>query len=292
MSIYNHPELYAALFPPDAGLPEDVDAWFERALGGPPTSVVEPACGPADWLVRFAARGARVHGFDLSPKMVARARRTLRPYRGTARVADMRTVAPLGEPFDAALNLGGSVGHLASDADVGRHLKAMAGLLRTGGVYLVGLCVLSGRGRDETVDVLEETDPIAVGGGFAAVRMESVFRDHDRGVERIRNIVLSKGIRGVPPAFVDEYDLRLFRVRKLREMIRRAGFRLETVYDLTVSPRVEIPLRKDVGDVALMLRKVAPVSRRRSKKAGGRVSAGGASRTGASRAASRRGSRT
>jgi SAM-dependent methyltransferase len=90
MSIYDHPELYAALFPPDVGLPEDVDAWFARALGRAPESVVEPACGPADWLVRFAARGVRVHGFDLSPKMVARARRALRPWRGTARVADMR----------------------------------------------------------------------------------------------------------------------------------------------------------------------------------------------------------
>lgn len=255
MSIYDHPDLYAALFPPDDGLTDDVDVWIARALGGPPSSVLEVACGRGDWLRRFAARGSRVYGFDLSPVMVDAARINLSEWGGSVCVADMRRIVLNEDPFDLAINLGGSVGHLSSDLDLEAHLLSMAALLRPGGCYLLGLCVEDGVGLDSTLKVLMESDPVRVLEGFAAVRVESVFRDHTSGVERIRNIVLAKDVTGVPGPFIEEYDLRIFRSKILAEMLARSGFDVLAAYSLTEHPRSDIGLVPNAGDIALLLRR-------------------------------------
>lgn len=255
MSIYDYPELYAALFPPDDGLPEAVDEWVAGVLGAPPTSMLEVACGRGDWARRFAERGARVHGFDLSPVMVEAAERHLSSWGGTASVADMRDVTLSTPPFDVALNLGGSVGHLRSDVELAAHLQAMSHLIRVGGLYILGLCVRDGVGVETDVQMLLETNPIPVSGGFAAVRVESVFRDHNQGIERIRNIVLAKEVRDVPGPFIEEYDLRIFRSHSLAAMVESAGFKAVSAYSLTESPRRDVGLVSDAGDVALILQR-------------------------------------
>jgi hypothetical protein len=96
-------------------------------------------------------------------------------------------------------------------------------------VYLVGSASCPGKGSIRRSTSSKRPTLIPVSGGVAAVRSGERVPGSRPGVERIRNIVLTKGIKGVPPAFVDEYDLRIFRVRKLREMVRAAGFRIETV---------------------------------------------------------------
>ena len=49
-----------------------------ETLGRHPVSLVDPACGPGGWLLRFAVSGMRVAGNDLSAEMVEVAQRAVK----------------------------------------------------------------------------------------------------------------------------------------------------------------------------------------------------------------------
>ena len=105
---------------------------------------LEPACGTARHLRWLATHGHRGVGFDLSEAMIADARKRAER-AGLARridlfVGDMTDFAPrVKRPIDAAFNLINTIRHLPGDRAMLHHLGGVAGVLRPGGVYAVGL---------------------------------------------------------------------------------------------------------------------------------------------------------
>jgi SAM-dependent methyltransferase len=104
---------------------------------------LEPACGTGRLVIGLAARGYQVTGFDLSKPALGYLRRRLarrRLYAETfeAEMSDFR----LGRPIDAAYCTLGTFRHLLMEQAARGHLECIAGSLRPGGIYVLGLHLL------------------------------------------------------------------------------------------------------------------------------------------------------
>ena len=115
------------------------DAWLERieamarAHGLSGRRVLDVACGTGKSAAPLLARGYEVTACDISPAMVARARRRLGGDPGRVFVADMRSLPPSGR-FDLVTCLDDAVNYLLTDADLEAALRSFASALRPGGL--------------------------------------------------------------------------------------------------------------------------------------------------------------
>lgn len=109
---------------------------------------LEPCCGTGRFLRLLARRGSRVVGVELDAAVAAFANERLGPRvrtRARAVVGDMCRIDALvyprglGPPFDVAFSPHNSIRHVASPAELRRHLSAMAAVLRPRGIYVVGV---------------------------------------------------------------------------------------------------------------------------------------------------------
>ena len=257
-AFYQRSELYAAFFSPSDEMRGSVDRLVRKHLGRKPRRVLDPACGPGLWLEHFLRAGAEVAGSDLEESAVALAAKLL-PSRG-ARVAvgDMRRPPDeLGADFDCVINLDNSLGHLADYMDVAEHFASIRMRLAPRGVYIVGLAL---REDGDAIDtgVVFERGPVDIeGGGFAALRTESLGLQPRTRCERIRQITITANVKDTPAVIAEQYDLLTFTMEMLRDILTAAGgFEVLGCYDATDESLPAKPFRKRAGDVVLVLRKV------------------------------------
>jgi 2-polyprenyl-3-methyl-5-hydroxy-6-metoxy-1,4-benzoquinol methylase len=104
--------------------------WFERPAG---RSVLDIGCGVGRWSLRFAARGWRVTGLDLSPFMVESARQnaTALGLDCTFASGDVRA-HDFGTRFDLIFCVT-VIQHITDPLEAGRALANLAGHLQVGG---------------------------------------------------------------------------------------------------------------------------------------------------------------
>jgi SAM-dependent methyltransferase len=129
-------DLYDLAF--DWDVSEEVD-WLLQRLGPRCRSVLEPGCGSGRMVEGLARLGLDVCGIDVSPAMVAAARRRLAAAGISAEIvhADMRDF-DLGRRFDGAVCPINTLGHLRPP-DLVRHLVCMGEHLEPEAAYLVQL---------------------------------------------------------------------------------------------------------------------------------------------------------
>lgn len=97
---------------------------------------LEPACGSGRVMLGLHDRGWNVVGFDTSEGMLAlAAKRCPRSALSRQSMVDFR----LRGRFDLAYNLASTFKHLESERDARRHLVRVADVVRSGGLYLLGL---------------------------------------------------------------------------------------------------------------------------------------------------------
>lgn len=260
MTLYDYPAIYAALFAPDREMWTAVTGWLARYLDRPVGSVLDPACGPGNWLLPFAEQGQRVLGNDLNPAMSTFARRRLAPFNAQISRGDMQDLPfaarPGFAPVDAAINLDASVGHLADDAAVIRHLRSVHEHVRAGGVYLLGITLMDLPRRDDTLDELFESGDVAVDGGTASVRYTSLWRDPARRRERVGLTLTTRGIAGCPPTLTEAYDLLTFAPADLHRCLAHAGgWDLLAAHDMTLDGFPDRPFQPGCRGVTLALRR-------------------------------------
>ena len=118
----------------------EYDRWIAKVLGIAGDlglhgrEVLDAACGTANSTLPLVARGLDVSACDLSPAMVAEARRKL-PDRRRVGVADMRALA-LEERFDLVTCLDDGVNYLLGEGDLRTGLGGLARSLRPGGLLV------------------------------------------------------------------------------------------------------------------------------------------------------------
>jgi SAM-dependent methyltransferase len=238
-SFYDLPDVYAALLEVGADEFRQVAALLADHQVRH-DSVLDPACGPGGWLVPFRDAGCRVAGNDLRQEMVDAAHRRLPCGEFTA--GDMTNLRLCTGPFDLAINLSASVGHLKDDQDVARHLMSVRAHLVPGGAYLLEVSSPSQlRTRPRTIWSSRKV-PVP-GGGQAKVSYRSLLADPDARVERISLELKTWGVPAAPARLVESYELRTFPEDVLRTLAGGA--------DLTV----ERLIRTEGDDVLALLRR-------------------------------------
>ncbi|MFN5496066.1 MAG: class I SAM-dependent methyltransferase [bacterium] len=265
-AFYSQSSLYSAFFEPSEDIRRSVDRLVRRHLRRAPRRVLDPACGPGLWLSHFQKGGAEVAGCDLEARAIALASDRL-PKRGAkVLVGDMRRPPDeLGADFDCAINLDNSIGHLADYMDVAEHLASIRRRLSPRGIYILGLA-LREDGDEIESGVVYEGGPVDVaGGGFAALRTESLGLQPTTRCERIRQIAITANVPDTPAVIAEQYDLLTFTFAMLRDVMAAAGgFEVLGCHDATDESLPEKAFRKSAGDVVLVLR---PASARPASRA-------------------------
>lgn len=268
LGFYRRAGLYSAFFSPSEEVRTSVDRLARRHLGRRPRRVIDPACGPGLWLEHFRKAGAEVAGCDLEEQAIGAAAGRL-PKRGArVLVGDMRRPPDeLGDGFDLAINLDNSIGHLADYMDAAEHLASMRRRLSRRGVYLLGLAI---REPGDAIEpgVVYERGPVDVpGGGFAALRTESLGLQPKTRCERIRQITITANVPEVPAVIAEQYDLLTFTFDMLRDVLAAAGgFDVLSCHDATDESLPPKAFRKGAGDVVLALRASASTTRARGRR--------------------------
>jgi SAM-dependent methyltransferase len=162
----------------DAELADRGDgALWTWAAGDPrPARVLELGSGTGRATVFLARSAAQVVGFDLSPELVAVARRKLSGIGGRSNVsffvADMRAVE-LGQRFDLVTAVDDPFSHLTEEDDRARAFAAAARHLAPGGRFLLDAAWLSPTARRQAARpeglVRERSPGQAPGGGDLVV---------------------------------------------------------------------------------------------------------------------------
>ncbi|MFY1701810.1 MULTISPECIES: class I SAM-dependent methyltransferase [Micromonospora] len=163
MNWYEDDELWSGfaevLFTPErAARAAEAVATSPLLRFAPGTHVLDQCCGTGTFTVPIARQGHHVTGVDLSPAMLARARRACDDAGVEAELvrADMRDyVRPA--RFDVVLNLYTSFGYFDTDEQNLRVLRNAHDSLRPGGVLVVDLlgkeCYARWAGQPKVVDV-------------------------------------------------------------------------------------------------------------------------------------------
>ncbi len=199
---------------------------------------LEPACGTARYLRHAARLGVRCVGFDIEPRMIAYAKRAQRAQAARARlfVARMEDFAQ-GRRIPAvtlAFNLINTIRHLADDRAMDRHLRSVAGVLRPGGVYVVGLSLCAYGLESITEDVWK--------GSREGTRVSQVVqylppagsRGEAARAERVISHLTVRSGRGATAreTHIDStYVLRGYNLAQWREVVARAGLEIAAVTD-------------------------------------------------------------
>lgn len=147
-SIYDFPTYYDLVFGSDtAAEMRFLEKCFERFADRPVRRVFEPACGTGRLLYRMGRKGYEVGGVDLNEKAITYCNDRLKRLNltGRAHVGDMSDFG-VKKKYDAAFNTINSFRHLHSEASATAHLECVAGAIRKGGIYALGLHLTPTRG--------------------------------------------------------------------------------------------------------------------------------------------------
>lgn len=205
--LYKDPIVYDILHEPgtDAEIRMLERVWW-RVSASSPRTALEPACGTGRYLTRMARAGWSVRGFDIDPAMVKFSRERLREQNASG----WRVWADRFDTFGSRVKAGSiglafcpinSIRHVASDAELTRHLKQIRRVLAPSGVYAVGISlsaygleaptedVWSGSRRGVRVKQVVSYTPAKGGSNRSdrAERVDSVLEIRQRGRVEIRS---------------------------------------------------------------------------------------------------------
>lgn len=222
MDLYDFPELYDALRAPDVETLELIRNILKHEFPDGCRSMMDPACGPGNWLLPFADSGMHLAGNDLSRRMVGYARDNLGALGAEVTQGDMRQLAFRSGPFDVALEASGSACMLPEKDDFEGLLASIEAHVRPNGLAILTLFF---RDRDQDAPrprVLHELGPVPIRtGGTATIRYESLDWNPRTGHECMRRTVRTQGVPEAPAELIDEFVLRIWTVDELNRVVNR-----------------------------------------------------------------------
>jgi len=255
--FYKHPDLYFALRSPTPSQWSAAQSMIRRHLSGKLTSVMDPACGPATWLLPFAKDGVHVAGNDLYPEMVDWARRVLVGYSAEIVAGDMCDPKFTTGPFDVTFELSGTLGHLLDDEAMLALMRGMARNVRPGGLALLTLFFDNGLEELVVPIISGHNGPLAIpGGGVGTITYEILARDTQRRTDLMRRTVETQGVPNCPPRFEDQYHLRSYSGEDLRKLLSQVPeLEFQGVYDLDDDGLHEVSLSDPLEEATVVLKR-------------------------------------
>ncbi|PLX25592.1 MAG: class I SAM-dependent methyltransferase [Ignavibacteria bacterium] len=213
-------ELYMELYAHrDADEARSAVDLFARITGadGRSLTCLDLACGTGRHAFELARRGHRVFAADLSPTLLAAARRKTRRHAGRLQLlrADMRAL-PLGRSsLDAVLQLFTAFGYFSDDAENEAVIAGVRRTLRLGGWYMLDFL--------NAPQVHRTLVPRSESASGAAHVIQERSIENNRVEKRI---VVRRD--GMEREFTE--SVRLFTLDDFRRMFEKNGFLLEQVF--------------------------------------------------------------
>jgi SAM-dependent methyltransferase len=240
-NLYRYPALYDTLKTPE---PADVAVLrriIEHFSGPGPWSMLDPACGPGNWLRPFADGRNQLVGNDYCFEMVEWAERKLR--RKCCRVlhGDMYRL-DLGEQrFDVIFEASGVTSIVPDLPTLSAWIDQLGTLLAPNG-SLVLLFNFTSPLPERFPHLLWRTPWLKMsGGGSARLQYELLEDLAHSGTQRILRTVSTRGMRDVPARIAEDYELRIWRQADLE------GLRT-SLQQLSVSAVLDPQLTNPVAD--------------------------------------------
>lgn len=179
----------------------------------PGTRILDLCCGPGIYLVPLAESGYAVTGVDLSPAMVAEARRKRNAAGVSADIIEGNMLHYAEDStYDVVVNLSSSFGYFDDESDNLQVLENIYRSLRPGGQLIIevyGKEFLASRDLDRPQVVDLDSGPVYV--------RNTVHHDWSR----LRTDWTSVGDNGVRSAFIDSH---LYSAVELKALLRASGF--------------------------------------------------------------------
>jgi glycine/sarcosine N-methyltransferase len=200
-----------------------LDGLIRHRKGPPQLSVLDCSCGIGTQAIGLALRGYRVHGTDLSPRAVERARQEAAAFGAAATfaVADMRALdSQVAGTFDVVMSCDNALPHLLSDDDIRLAARGIWARLNAGGLVLVTI-------RD--YDLLLQEKPRAtmpdVRDGPEGTRVIFQVWDWQPELPRYRvHYFILRHLHGAWETFPQTMVYRALRRDELSHILREVGF--------------------------------------------------------------------
>lgn len=259
-NLYDFPKYYELVFGSDWA-PElhFLEACFAEYGKASVQRLFEPACGTGRLLYRFGQRNYEVAGLDLNSKAVdyCNARLQKHGLPAAAVVADMSdfTLKTLNarKKFDAAFNTINSFRHLASEAMALAHLQCVGAVVKTGGLYVLGLHLTPTVGpRTEDEAWSASRGPLTVNSYLWSKGVDLKKREEYVGMTfDIYTPTKQFQIR-------DETVFRTYTAPQMQKLITNAGmWKVRAAYDFTYDFSRPLTIGPETEDVVYILQKTS-----------------------------------
>jgi SAM-dependent methyltransferase len=250
---FNYPQYYDIAYQAHTRREADfIEAACRKYCPFAPRRFLEPACGSGRLMTELAARGYQVTGFDLSQPALTYlrrrvARRLLHAETFEAQMSNFR----LGRLVEAAYCTVNTFRHLLTEQAARGHLECVAGSLRSGGIYLLGLHLLP-------LDTDPEDDARwtqSRGETKVTVTLRMLRTDLRRRLENLRVCLLvrrgSKELR-----LRHEFQLRTYTARQFRRLLGSVpSLELCNIYDSRYDIEQPFALNDKVAYCVFVLRR-------------------------------------
>jgi len=257
---YRTPLYYDIIF--DADTDKEVrfiEALYQRHIGSKGRKrILEPACGSGRLLAPLAQRGYKVTGFDLSPSMIAFARKRL-TQAGAKGGLSVQSMQYFRYPhrFDLAYCFVSTFKYLLTEQDARAHLESVATHLRPGGVYLLGFHL-----SDYDRTTRERERWVAQRNGTHVVcNIQSWPPNRRRRLETVRSrLVVTE--EGAPPVrYETTWTFRTYNHKQFKRLLKSVPqLRMVACHDFYYQPDVTLDFDAEPAGVVLVLKASASAS--------------------------------
>jgi len=251
--LYDYPKYYDLVYGSDWKAERDfLQRCFVKHAQRKVQRLFEPACGTGRLLIRFALAGFEVGGNDLNVKAVeyCNSRLVRRGFAATAFVGDMADFR-LRKKCDAAFNMINSFRHLPDETAAENHLRCMAGAVKRGGLYVLGLHLTPRIGpRVDREEWYARRGNLAV---ISSLWSESIdLKNRNERVGMTFDVFTPTRRYRIE----DEMDYRTYTADEMQRLLAQCPD-WETVasYDFCYEIDEEIPIGPESEDVVFVLRK-------------------------------------
>jgi SAM-dependent methyltransferase len=237
---YDYPQYYDIGFQACTDLEANfIEAACRKYCSFDARRFLEPACGSGRLITEFAARGYQVTGFDLSQRALTYLRQRLARRRLDAQAFEAEmSFFRVGRSVDAAYCMLNTFRHLLSEQAARAHLECIAGSLRAGGIYVVGMNLLPSVAARWT----ERR------GKTKVTVTERVLRtDHRHRIEHVSAcLTASRGSKEFRLRY--EYQLRTYTRRQFRRLLASVrSLELCGTYDFPYDIDRPVALKDEIG---------------------------------------------